>query len=469
MIKTLFIFEWKLWYRKPFYLVLLGFYIIISLYSIHYGKNVVASQQVVIDSLQKTYAAKIDESVKKFKSDTLTPQGKKDYAGVSEPSSVNYNIKPYAIFTPNGFSALAIGQRDVLPFYKQVSTERNLTQNYAPDISNPEILAEGNIDLSFVIIYLLPLLMIGFSYNVVSSENENGTFSLMAVQSGKPEKIVLLKYLIRISLILLITLALNIYGIIQASEGSINPLRSLNWIAIVCCYIFFWTALLYLFIRLRKSSILTVLYMSASWMVLALLIPFTLNLYIDLAYPTLLRADMDSEQRKIEEDVWAISPKDLIWNFYKHHPEYKTGNVNDSLQYSPRRFAAYYDEMERRLYPITQKFNDRIDERNALMTTLSDWVPTLAAQKAFNQLAQNDLASFKNFDRSTKFFQRQWQDYIYGFIFNDKKFSADDYTRFPSYDYKDAGLTIRSCLTLIFCGFFLLIATNNINHKTIKK
>ncbi len=470
MIKTLFLFEWKKLYRTPLYLILLAFFILTGVYSVHYGNTVITAQLTTVDSLESAYRQKIDTSIQKFRSDTSTKQGKIDFSSVSEPSSVNYYIKPYAIFLPNDFSALSVGQRDVLPFYKQISTERSFTQSYAPDISNPEVLAEGNMDLSFVIVYLLPLLMIGFTYNILSSEQENGTFSLMAVQAGKPSKVIAFRYIVRISILFLTVILLNIYALVHVygSEG-MDVLKALYWIGTVCSYFLFWAAVCYLFIVLGKSSTMTVFYMSASWLLLALLLPFTLNLYVDLAYPTVLRADMASEQRKIEEEVWAIKPKELIWNFYVRHPQYKTGNIDDTLQYSPRRFAAYYDEMERRLYPIARGYNERIDERNRLMTTFSALLPTLAAQQAFNQLAQSDLTSFKRFDDSSLRFQQEWQAYIYGFIFSDKKFEADDYKRFPAYRYHEGAWTASSCLLLILGAALVTGMANYINKNSKQK
>ena len=103
------------------------------------------------------------------------------------------------------------------------------------------------------------------------------------------------------------------------------------------------------------------------------------------------------------------------------------------------------------------------------MTSLSDLLPTLTAQKALSQVAQNDLASFKRFDESSLRFQLQWQAYIYRFIFDDKKFNAEDYNKFPVYLYHDGNLSIRSHLLLIFSALLLIIITNYINKKQLKK
>src|SRR5246127_3184980 len=88
----------------------------------------------------------------------------------------------YAAMPPLQLSPLSIGQSDVLPYYFKITTaskESVLTSN---EIENPHRLLHGRFDLSFVIIYLFPLLIIALSYNAISSEQEQGTLALMLSQ-----------------------------------------------------------------------------------------------------------------------------------------------------------------------------------------------------------------------------------------------------------------------------------------------
>jgi len=466
-MRTTFLFEWKNLIRTPLNIFILLFFLGTGLYSIYYGTQITKNQLIVIDNLERAYASQINSSFEKFKADTTTKQGRIDFANVSEPSSVNYLIKPIAICYPNAFSVLAVGQRDVLPFYKQISTEKSFTQAYDADISNPEILVIGNFDLSFVIINLLPLLMIALSYNVLSQEKEQGTFSLLALQSSNPQRVIFYKLLFRILLLSAFTYALNFIAICVASNIiPVNLSDTLSWLLIVTCYLFFWFAVCYLLISFQKSSTITAFYMAGCWLLFIIVIPSLLNFYINISHPIGIRADMASEQRKIEEDVWSIKPKILIENFYRYHPEYKTGNLGDTLQYSPRRFVAYYDELERRLSPIAKDYSDKIKVRNSLMNRLSDFVLTLKAQKMLNQTGESDLQSFINYDQSTLLFHEKWQAFIYRFIFNDLALQPEDYRSFPKYTsgiiahkYKEI---IVGSIQLIIVAFLLITARNYI-------
>ncbi|MDD2675119.1 MAG: hypothetical protein PHF81_09585 [Flavobacterium sp.] len=65
-------------------------------------------------------------------------------------------------------NSLAIGQRDVNPSIQSVTIRGLEGQKYDAELNNPNNLLLGNIDFSFVLIYLFPLLIIAFSYNLIS-------------------------------------------------------------------------------------------------------------------------------------------------------------------------------------------------------------------------------------------------------------------------------------------------------------
>ena len=68
-------------------------------------------------------------------------------------------------------NSLAIGQRDVNPSIQSVTIRGLEGQKYDSELNNPSNLLLGNLDFSFVLIYLFPLLIIAFTYNIVSEEN----------------------------------------------------------------------------------------------------------------------------------------------------------------------------------------------------------------------------------------------------------------------------------------------------------
>ena len=90
-----------------------------------------------------------------------------------------------AALDPGPLTALAVGQSDLLPYYYDVNiytNESTFQQN--GEVENPLNLMVGRFDLAFVVIYLLPLLILALSYNVLSEEREQGTLALTLSQPG---------------------------------------------------------------------------------------------------------------------------------------------------------------------------------------------------------------------------------------------------------------------------------------------
>ena len=83
-------------------------------------------------------------------------------------------------------NALSIGQRDVNPSIQSVTIRTLEAQKYDSDLNNPSNLLLGNIDFSFVLIFLFPLLIIAFTYNIISEEKESGTWRIVVIQSKRP-------------------------------------------------------------------------------------------------------------------------------------------------------------------------------------------------------------------------------------------------------------------------------------------
>ena len=98
-------------------------------------------------------------------------------------------------------AGLSIGQADVNPVVKRITIKTFEAQKYDTDLVNPMNLQSGNLDLSFVLIYLLPLLAIVFTFNAISEETETGTWRLVAIQAKSKLGFVLAKLAVRLLLL----------------------------------------------------------------------------------------------------------------------------------------------------------------------------------------------------------------------------------------------------------------------------
>ena len=84
------------------------------------------------------------------------------------------------------FSVIAIGQGDLYSNYKK--TVLYFDESYemrTQELVSPLEQLFGQLDLTFVWVYLLPLIILLTSFNVLSSERESGRLSLIASQPIK--------------------------------------------------------------------------------------------------------------------------------------------------------------------------------------------------------------------------------------------------------------------------------------------
>lgn len=83
--------------------------------------------------------------------------------------------------------------------YIQNVTILNLEgQKYDTDLVNPMRLHVGNLDVSFLIIFLFPLVIIALIFNVLSEEEEKGTWKMITIQGQSSFNFLLKKLAIRV-------------------------------------------------------------------------------------------------------------------------------------------------------------------------------------------------------------------------------------------------------------------------------
>lgn len=97
------------------------------------------------------------------------------------PFSLEVRLTPQAVFEPTGLGVLAVGQSDIHAGIFPVRTFSDPI-NKASVFYNPSTDLFGSFDFAFVLVFLIPLVVIAFSYNILSEERENGTLQMVMSQ-----------------------------------------------------------------------------------------------------------------------------------------------------------------------------------------------------------------------------------------------------------------------------------------------
>ena len=95
----------------------------------------------------------------------------------TSPMAVGNYHPRVASMEPQPMAFVSTGQADLFThFVKPTATGDDFAMNFTEMISPVQLLF-GSFDLAFVFVYLLPLLIIAFSYNVLSARKKAGHFA----------------------------------------------------------------------------------------------------------------------------------------------------------------------------------------------------------------------------------------------------------------------------------------------------
>lgn len=464
LLRTIFYNEWQQLCRQRWMVVSLLLFILIAIISIGVGNHAVHAKYVQIDSMKASFHQDIQSTIKTF-GDTSTTTAKAAAKNAGLAAMVNYKLSPTAIKEPMPLSALSLGLMDVQPWYQPIKFTKNFNDQTSAPVTNPMMLLAGNFDYSFVLVYLLPMLVLAFCYSLYSAEVEAGTLSLLAIQGGNVKQIIRLKLLFRFLVLGVILILLNITGFIFAIHRTdYTPGMLIGWMLVTLIYLCFWIAVTHLTLALKKTAMVTALYLASTWLLLLIIIPSLVNSYIQVKYPLPLQDEIASFRRHQSEEIWNTSPKILSDSFNRYNPQYASSinPAKDTLPHSIRYVAGYYNLLERRMNEKMKPYNQQVDQRNQAAQKLLRWNPVFLCESGLNMISGNQLYAYHDFNEQANKYQLQWQGFLYRFHLSEKKLTPADLSVIPIFNYRRSmGLDTRIVLAIIYVsilsGIILLI------------
>lgn len=418
--------QWLLRYRLFFPVVLL--LLVTGGGALYYGHAVVRERQHTLEEIYRNDTHRFDSLVYKLATaDTMTAEGKTIYRQLSHPAVVQYQLKPAAVLPVAPLAMLSLGMSDVAGYYHRL--EVNWSYLHGEEkINNPLKLLTGNIDLSFLLVYIFPLFLIGISYNIISREKEQGTLSLLVVQGAKLSILLLARMLMRWMLFFLLFMLLAAAApVIQGKDWH----ELLPWGMITAAYTLFWCTLACLIIAFRRSSAFNIAAMVTAWILLLILLPALFRLNVENRKTTTQTATIAAEQREQEWAVWDMPKKALLDSFYSHNPRYRDASAYDTSAASSRRLMAYYDMVTRRMDRFVAEDEGIRKQEQATMTAGYYYNPAVYTQSMLNQVAHTDVTDYSHYEKEIKAYHQEWKSYFFPFFFSNRGLSPADYASIP--------------------------------------
>ena len=364
-------------------------------------------------------------------------------------------------------NSLAIGQRDVNPSIQSVTIRGLEGQKYDAELNNPNNLLLGNIDFSFVLIYLFPLLIIAFSYNLISEEKESGTWKIVVTQSQNTFLYILKLFYIRIlSLTLLLTIVLAIAAFLLNIPLNIS---SLTFYGISVLYLLFWFAVCFFLVSLQMNSNFNAVILLTTWLFLIIILPALINTYIVNKYPIPEALELTVKQRNAYHEKWDMDKQETLDKFYTHYPQFKNYLLPDK-EFSWLWYYAMQQMGDDESAKESGALESKLEQRNQYSQQITKFIPTLHAQMQLNEIARADLGNQLLFLKETKQFHEKLRLHFYPKIFDDEAVNKQKWDNFKVETFTDKSKINlkKTFLPLVVFNFILLfLGWLNFRRKNI--
>ena len=435
--------EWRMLFSETTPWIVLGLLAASIAYGVVNGVKWVEFQQAAIRSAL-TEEGQRYSILKQQVADIQAGKMRAPFADPRMPDAAGSRLAwRYAAMPPLSLAPLSIGQSDVLPYYFKVSTaarESVLTTN---EIENPHRLLHGRFDLSFVVIYLFPLLIIGLTYNLLSAEKEQGTLALLLSQPVALRTFMAGKIGLRAALIVLLVVAISVIsvlvgGVDLGSGGTI--VRLLIWVAIVAAYGAFWFGAVLLVASFGRSSATNALALAAIWLLLVVILPSALNMTVSSLYPMPSRVEMLAALR-VASDEASAKGNQLLARYYGDHPELAAvSDLEKAMNDVAITRLAIDNEIEQRVRPVVDRYDVQLERQQRMIDRFRLFSPAIVAQYALNDVAGTGAARYRHFVSLVEDYHADWRALFASLIVRKERLSPAAYDGFPRFTYEEEPL-----------------------------
>ncbi len=461
--------EWKLLTRNYGQLIILLIFIAAALYAIHYGNAVIDSQQRTVQYIRQQNAIEQQALAKGLDADTTTAAGMAAYEKAAYPSKLRFFLNYYAINEPQLLARLSIGQRDVNPYYLQLNAQNLYLQLFKSEIANPRKLLAGNFDLSFVIIYLLPLLIITFGYNLLSDERERGTLSILRIQPVPLHRIILCKLFFWLGITTMLLLLISLIAFLW-SGISLSSFRYISWwMVITFSYSVCWFGLLLLINAFNRSSAFNAMSSLGFWLLFLVVVPALLNLSFtdgQQADPTRL-TDFIRRRQGLGES--KQEKQAVLDRFYQQYPGYKPTDTAAAARFFEfQAYSAYVTLLDAEAKPSVDAYYQRIWDRHQQIASFRFINPAVNTQNLFNALGHTGLEDAFQFRRSIAGFHRQLSHFCYDPLFAGRMMTKADLNHIPVFNPSPPDIDTDSMLKGLLSLWLLTVIVASLAYYRLR-
>lgn len=397
--------EWKILQRdRVFWIALAMFAGLVALAAIS-SRHAIARDAAQKGAALAAESARIEELQKRLPTDTLR---------------IGQELLPRVAHLPNApLASVSVGQRQLRAQTVKLTTRPRTHEGSRVDASSA---ATGSFDLAFLLVFLVPLLVIGASFDLLSREREQGTLSLVLSQPISLSTFMMGKASARMFALLGVTLVLGLGGALVAGAelGGTHAIPSLALFALLSlAHTFFWFALALLVNAYGRSSAANALTLMVLWLGLVVVVPGLASVAVDAALTGPSRSELVTASRDAARET-------------DQRLKQAEGNHGSSAL-PPLDVLAIEREHEREVAPVLEAFNARLRKEQGLIDTLRFLSPATLVNEGLSDLSGSGATRHRQFEVQVDGFHDELRSFFEQRLLTGATLSPADYDAMPRF------------------------------------
>lgn len=420
--------------RSPALWLLLVFLAVSVGFGLYNGSLRVAAQRQSVGKMLATQRTDLEKQ--KMQADSMVRGLKKVDGWWEDPTNIvavggRWRGGWITALDPAPQSLLAAGMSDIQPDAWRLTLMGKEARGDS-EFENPVNLVFGAFDLAFVLAFLLPLLVIALSFNLISGEREQGTLALQQAQPITASTLFFQKMLARFALLGGLTLVVTLPAL---AWSGVSLASSAAWTTagVAVLYSLFWF-LVALGVNLRGgSSAQNALLCIGAWLAFVLVVPAVVNMVSQKIHPVPSRAGFQTAMRDLDNQLEANREKRLD-DFYRQHPNLtrKPEAEKDWKDWNRENFALKNGE-KRLKDSLEQAYSDKAKRQADFADGLTLFSPALSVHRQMTDLAGTSRRAFDAAAASLNGAQQNWAAWFLKKFDADQNLTAADYDEFMKF------------------------------------
>jgi ABC-2 type transport system permease protein len=344
-----------------------------------------------------------------------------------------------AALEPAPLAIVASGQSDLLPAALAVTSGAKDSFLFAEEIENPAHLADGSIDLAFVLVFVFPLAILALCFDLTAAERERGTLALTLASAENPLLALLGKLAARAGLPIGAMIAATAAGVLLlcGPQTLVTGAFALLLGAIVA-YGLFWALLAAVIDSFGKSSAHNALALVAVWAGVTMVAPAAVNTLADALYPAPSRSEMVLAARAAATDADRERDAALARYAEEHQGAAASPTTRGEAEERTLRRLAVQEAANARVEAVMAHHEEQLARQRALADRLSFLAPALLIYRSVADIAGSGDQRYLEFSRRVDEFHGRWREFFWSRARAGKPLTQEDYAALPRFSAETA-------------------------------